>query len=274
MFLISTFLYSQEQLNLGDNILQYVKDNPPSFKTEGTDTFQIDEGRIDYFKYKDVTDKEDLKILVINDTYIVGALQNINGRDRLYFDITGDGVLDSEIDFLIVPFWVIASTSQETSDSGNNNIEEVLDRAFAQFNSDENPYDSGSHLELVNNIVKVIADSEYPNRDLYYALFSYYLFGNNYPWEALQSLDYLSQKYRARYGDFHPLFYLQTIESLINGGYKKEAKPLIDDLLEISPEFVPGHVYKWQLEEDSLVKEKLYSDLKANYPDHWIVKQL
>ncbi|MDA3812031.1 MAG: hypothetical protein PF518_17065 [Spirochaetaceae bacterium] len=271
---ISSIVFSQEQLNLGDNILEYIKQNPPKFKTIGSQEFQIDEGRIDYYKYKDVTDHSDLKILVINDKHVIGALQFIKGKDRLYFDITGDGILDSEIDFMIVPYWVIAETSFGNIDRNENNLLSILDQAFEQYNSNENPFESGSHLKLVNEIVKAIADSDYPNRDLYYALFSYYLFGKNYPWEAVQAMDYLSRNYYDRFNNFHPLFYLHSTESLIDAGYTEEAKKLAYDLADLRPDFIPGQVYLYQLEGNPEKKQQMLNDLKKKYPDHWIIKNL
>ena len=73
----------------------------------------------------------------------------------------------------------------------------------------------------------------------------------------------------------HPLIDLWMIETLINvGADKKDLEPLLNDVLNLYPDFIPFQVYSWQLEKDKKVKENKYKNLKNKYPKHWIVKQI
>ena len=57
-------------------------------------------------------------------------------------------------------------------------------------------------------------------------------------------------------------------------GYKDDAANFANDLVTMWPEFIPGLVYQWQLEQNLETKNKYYKSLKELYPDHWIVIQI
>lgn len=266
-------LISQEALEVNDNVKIAIDSMAPQYKTIGQQIVPIPEGFIDYYKLQSETTDKDLKFLVIQDQYVVGVLQQVNGIDQILIDANGDGSLDYESQFLAIPYWVVAQKYHHNS-SAANNVEELLNQLVESFNSDQNPYLSGTHKKLTEDLLEFSSNESKPNRDLTYALYSYYTLGNQYPWAALQAINYLAKEYYGRYEADHPIFYLHILESLINLSYSDEAIKLADSLVEGWPDFVPGRVYQWQLETDKEKKKTLYKELKELFSEHWIVKQI
>ncbi len=272
VFLIAvSSLYAEDIALIEDNVLDLFNSYNPQYKTIGPKILNIPEGQIDFYKMKIDTDESDLKFLVIKDKYIIGVLQNVNGEDQLLIDANGDNLLDYYSQELTIPYWVVAS---ECNNHSNNeyNLDIYFDEAIEIFNGEVNPYSSGLHYQFTQKLLVSVSAPETPNRDIIYALYDYYNHGDQYPWVALQIINYISKTTYDRYKKDNLLFYLHTMESLINFGYSDRAIPLMEELVKKYPEFIPGLVYRWQLENDASKKEKYYKDLKTNYPNHWIVK--
>jgi len=272
-FVSAGWLHASDPMVLGENVLDAINQANPQFKVLGTQIVPIPEGTIDYYKLEAETDESDIKFLVVQDTYVVGVLQGNENVDEILVDANGDGTLDYASHTLVVPYWVVAQ-GYEHDGGSKDDFKIALDQAIENFNSVDNPYLSGAHSELQNILLSISGLENVSNRDLFYALFSYYYLGDRYPWEALQAIGYLSEKYYERYQEDHPLFYLHTLESLINLGYRDNARELADSLVQFWPHFVPGRVYQWQLEDDPDRKAELYDALKKSDPDHWIVQQI
>jgi hypothetical protein len=84
----------------------------------------------------------------------------------------------------------------------------------------------------------------------------------------------LGIRYNERFGNMHPLILLHIAESLLNSGNNELPVGIINNILSTNPNFVPAKVYSWQLEKDPTEKQRKYNDLKTNYKNHWIVKQI
>ena len=262
-------LYAEDVVQIDDNVLVLFNKYKPQYKTIGPRILDIPEGQIDFYKMKVDTDEKDLKFLVIKDKYIIGILQNIDGEDQLLIDANGDNILDYSSPELTIPFWVV---SLEYNHENKDNLDYYFDVAIENFNGEINPYTSGLHYQFLEKLLVSVSDPDMPNRDIIYALYDYYNHGDQYPWVALQAINYVNKTTNDRYKKDNLLFYLHTMESLINFGYSDRAIPLMKELVEKWPEFIPGLVYRWQLEKDASKKEEYYKDLKANHPEHWIVK--
>jgi hypothetical protein len=268
---ITTFIESQQILfDIGDNIVDYLKRNPASFIINGSNFVNTPDGRVDYLTYKAETSDIDTKFLVQYST-LFGVMQYENDAISLLYDITGDGNLDVRLDFLIIPFWVM-SESSFTNISSNNNLQQFLDNGQKMFNGNDNPYTNGAitaYITMFTSRYSVSTD----NRDLFFGMLEYYSFAE-YPALALMLISELAIRYEERFGSTHPLLLLHTAESLINLGNSEYALIFINDLLSISPDFIPAKVYSWQLERDPAIKQRKYTELKANHPNHWIVRQI
>mgnify|MGYP000976641242 CR=1 FL=1 len=92
----------------------------------------------------------------------------------------------------------------------------------------------------------------------------------------INGINNLKNLYAERFNEkqIHPLIVLHIIETAINKGNKDEARQFTEKAVKDFPDFIPLHVYSWQLEQDQNLKEQKYSALKKNYPEHWIVKQI
>jgi hypothetical protein len=267
-------VHAQENLSLGQDRNIYLQQYPPKYKTVGPTIINFPEGTIDFYKYKTETADEDIKILVILDKYPVGVLQSNRGESQFYYDLSGDGILDSEVATMEVPFWVVASNTDDTLKTENNNIKPYLDTFYQLFQNDENPYTSGKYIKNSNKLLDESTSLSLENRDLFYSLFCYYRWGNKYPAGAIAAIDYLASQYVDRFNADHPLFRLHFLESLINLGQEQQAMPFLESLLLMDPSFVPAQVYRWQLEKDPQQKKKCYEELKKQHPKHWIVRQI
>jgi len=114
-----TTAYSQNiTFKIKDNIVEYCDRNPPQYLTPGPTLLNIPEGTQNFLKYKEETTPKDIKFLE-NNQYIVGILQNINGDDQLLYDLNGDGLLDSRVPIMIVPFWILSKSINTQKNSEN-----------------------------------------------------------------------------------------------------------------------------------------------------------
>ncbi len=94
LLLIASFsIHAQENLTLGQDLNEYLKQHPPLYKTIGTKLVDLPEGATDFYKFKQQTNDSDIKILMILDKYLVGVLQSEKGKSKLYYDLSGDGII-------------------------------------------------------------------------------------------------------------------------------------------------------------------------------------
>ena len=264
-------VYSQQLLfKVGDNIIDYLNQNPTQYLTQGTLLMDSPDGQVDFLKYKANTIETDTKYLV-QGSNVFGVMQNDNISTYFLYDINGDGILDCEHDFLFLPFWVL-SESGYTKTVVDNNLLEYLDNGYKMFNGKENPYSSGSMRKYLTDFASNTGIANY-NRDLFYAILEYYSFAQ-YPELALMILFEFETRYKERFGSSHPVIILHIIESMINNGYRENAADFIKEYESKYFDFIPLKVYSWQLEKNPLIKQQKYEKLKQEHPEHWIVLQI
>jgi hypothetical protein len=270
-FLFGGVIFSQQIIfHIGDNIMEYINRNPPQFLRQGTFLYDIPDGGIDFLLYKTETSEKDTKFLVQGSS-VFGVMQYENNTTKFLYDITGDGELDVSHDSLLVPFWVLTK-SVHTKISKNNNVLRYLDNGIKMFNDNEDPYKNDAMRKYVAEFSSLINTSTV-NRDLFYGILEYYRLAQ-YPALALMIISELGIRYNERFGNIHPLISLHVAESLMNSGNGDLSVGYINNVLATNPNCVPAKVYSWQLEKDPAAKQKKYNDLKTNYRNHWIVKQI
>lgn len=104
---------------------------------------------------------------------------------------------------------------------------------------------------------------------------SFALYNQEFMRPSLELMEYMAGEYKTRFGGrVHPLIYLHTAETLINLNHSDEAKTYIDLLLGQDPDFIPAQAYAYRLEDDRAKAAERLTKLKAEHPNHWIVKQL
>jgi hypothetical protein len=274
LMFLSASAFCQENVALGQNMVTYLKEHPPTFKSTGPAVVGIPEGTVSFYKYKAKTDSTDLKVLMVLDKYPIGVLQSVNGKPQLLQDLTGDGVLETETQSIEIPFWAVAWNTQDGQKTQTNNAKQYLDGYYQLFQGDTNPFTSGKLQQYSAALLQQVVSGSGQNRDLLYALYCCYSWGSKYPAGTAASAVYLVENYTTRFKADHPLFYLQLLESAIDAADKESAHKFLDDLLKLDPGYIPAQVYRWQLETDPDKKKAYLADLKKTHPNHWIVSQL
>ncbi len=272
---LATPAFSQENVKPGQDLNDYLAAHPVRYKIVGPVIIPIKEGRVDFYKYSSSTTDAGLKVLSINDQYVVGVLQQENGVPKILMDMDGDGKLDTYVPNLIVPFWVVADDTPQAQRSSTNNVKSFLDDFYQSFQSDDDPSTpNGSLQQTIVRLRTSLQQDDLPNRDLLYALHSYYEIAVISPYEALVAWQYLVNGYLARFSADHPLLYLHTVETLINLGQLEQARDILSTFLSMTPDSVPGRYYQWQLETDPARKASEYKSLKQDHPKHWMVVKM
>jgi hypothetical protein len=272
--ILSASAFCQANLAIGQDLRAYLKNSSPTYKADGPKVLPIREGKVDFYTYKGTTESSDLRILVILDKYSVGVLQSVNGKQQVLLDLTGDGLLDTQVDGMEIPYWVVAANTEDKEKTATNNVKQYLDGYYQMFQADANPVSSGKLKSYSDALLKQIASGNGENRDLLYTLYCCYRWGNRYAAGTAAAAGYLAGSYSERFHADHPLFYLQIIESFLMTGDKEKARSYVERLLKLDPGFVPAQVYRWELETDPDKKQAYLADLRKTHPQHWIVSQI
>jgi hypothetical protein len=144
---------------------------------------------------------------------------------------------------------------------------------YEMFNNNISPYETDFDTKHLPKFVSAIIDTSIDNRDLYYAMFQYYNMSDN-PYLALLIISDLALRYNERFGTIHPLIKFHAAETLIDLGDTNNAMMFINEILSNSPDYIPAKVYRWQLENNPTVKQRMYKELKENHQNHWMVRQI
>lgn len=129
--------------------------------------------------------------------------------------------------------------------------------------------------QMVNammNLIKFNSDPNLPNRQLVVFLYEY-INSVDQPETALTWIRALKEEYKNIYGNTHPLIYLYEGESLINNKQRSKAYEHFKEFQKVYPESVLAMCYIYETEPNSNLKKTWLSFLKAEHPNHWIVKK-
>ena len=218
-------------------------------------------------------DPSEIVCIKINGQYAAIA-QSVDDKIEYLFDVDGDGILESKTTSMLVPAWTFRK-SKNLNKSSTNNVKHYLDTLMKFFNGNENPYQTGTVRKTLDELQSLVANTKTPNRDVLFALFTYYRF-IQYSSEADSiALAEFEKLYKERFSlDCPEIIFLHKIETCINQGNITKALSLIKQGSALFPNCIPIQVYSWQLEENKTLKEQKYKSLKQKYPNHWIVKQI
>jgi len=269
---VSTFLYAESPLKIGD---KYTSVEKNSIILRSGQINALAESNIELLTPNDNLEFEDIILVKINKKN-VGILEFVDGKEQYIFDFDNDGILDLEVPFPMVPIWIMTDSNEVKKDD-NNNVEKYFNEIIELFNGTENPFGSGTISKVVDSIKWDIGDPRVTNRDVLYGIWLYYGIAQEFSPELdFKILDEIEKVYKNRFGlkDTPNLILLHKIETLINQNNSAEAKKLIKIGEKQFPDCIPIKVYSWQLEDNKKTKEKKYKELKQNYPNHWIVKQI
>jgi hypothetical protein len=267
---ISGSVYSYDMLKIGDNVVEYVQKNPVKIKLNNIKPIsEWPEGRVIFYTYSQKAGESPV-IVFANFNYCIGVLQGKGTNSYYLFDLDGDNNLDTKTTFDVLPYWVVLADS--TNRSKKDNITRIMDELYQAYQDDEGPAD---RLIGVNQMIAAFfPDNNIPNRDMAYLLYFYMKYNQALPEQSISALNMLTQAFQDRFNKIHPLILLYSLESHINMGDKKGARDILKELKKVDPEYIPGMVYDYQLEEDLMKAKTKYDELKKKYPNHWFVKQV
>ena len=257
-------------LDIGDNMSTILDENPPTLFSKFDSESLLPEENVTLYFYNNASFDEQNVFVSVDDNYIIGVLRD----DKFLLDMSGDGVLDSEFFYIVIPFWVIAYNTSEESTTSDNTWGPFLDKLYLELQKDDSIFENGGYGSIIDEIYLKLIDTSVMNRDILYCLYSYNKLRDDHLWAAAQALAYLSKNYTQRYGQDHPLLMLYSIESAIGLGFRNTARSVVDSLLKYFPDCVPALAYQYILERDSVKKSILLDDLKKDHGDHWMVKDL
>ncbi len=256
-----------------DNIIEFCKEKRPKFMTAGPQLIAgMPETVQNFLKFKEKTTDADTKILE-SENFIVGVLQNNDGKNEILYDMDGDGILDVYSERMFVPAWVLFRLDSANK-TPKNNTDAYLDSFYELFNANENPYTSGRLNGFLTRMIKDLANERLENRDIIYGIFLYYaLQKQKNTYLNFSNMQMVLNEYLDRFHQeiAHPLLFLWIIEEYIPLGEKDKACSITEDAKDEYPDFIPFKVYSWQLEKDPEIKKEKYKELKKNYPKHWII---
>ena len=156
-------------------------------------------------------------------------------------------------------------------DSSDKTCQKLLSDFYYCFESDSglaNP----RMISAMMNQFKYKADQNLPNRQIAVLLYEYTNSVDN-PEQALTWIRALKDEYKNVYGQTHPLIYLYEGESLINSNQRSKANEHFKEFQKAYPQSIVAMCYIYETEPDNNLKKTWLSVLKAEHPNHWIVKQ-
>jgi hypothetical protein len=157
-------------------------------------------------------------------------------------------------------------------DSSDKTCKNIYDNYYESFESDEG-LKSKKMGVAITSMFQCKLDPNSPNRQLV-LLLEGYMNSISTPEKALAWIEAMKKEYKNIYKTEHPLILLYEGESLINGKRAADAKAHFNRFLKAYPKSVMAWVYIYKMETDKRLAQTWLSVLKAEHPNHWVVKEL
>ena len=270
LLFISIQSFGQEKIKfeIGDSYREYYSRNEVKYSFPG-DTINIwpESNYLFYSYFQGIQDS--LPIFISMNGEIAGALQGIDPNAHYIYDMDGDGKFDFVSEELLLPYWIVYKYASKDS---INNIRPYLDLLYYTFQSNQGPVPENDHMKnFIDGFYQFAPDTEIPNRDIMYLL---YLYTVGYSLELnLNVIEMFKYLYTNRFRENHVIIMLYLGESLLQLGENEKALEYFKLLNERAPDFIPAKYYLADLETDATKREKMFTELKQKYPDHWMFKE-
>ncbi len=213
--------------------------------------------------------EDDNRIFLSMNFYPFGVLVEKNDTHVFLIDFDGDSYLDFEANYLYIPPWVI-SLNSNGSHSGNFMLE-YLDLTSKAFQSDELPQDSDDMKIRTTKLIEIADNRNAEDRVyVYYDYLYNYLYSRKEYETAYYCLQNLFQSMNSPQNE---TILIYMVELAYRNGQLNESRGLNNILIEYFPDFIPGLVYQYILEEDQELKEKYKMVLLEEHANHWMVKE-
>ncbi len=270
LLFISIQSFGQEKVmfEVGDSFREYFSRNEVKYTFPG-DTVNIwpESNYLFYSYFQGV--KDSLPIFLSMNGEITGALQGVDPNAHYIYDMDGDGKFDFVSNELLLPYWIIYKYANKDS---INNIKPFLDELYYTFQSNQGPVPENEHMKnFINGFYQFAPNTEIPNRDIFYLLYIYTVgYSLELNLDAIEKFKYL---YTERFNENHITIMLYLGESLLQLGEREKALEYFKYINENAPDFIPAKYYLADLETDAIKREKMFTELKQKYSNHWMFKE-
>jgi hypothetical protein len=198
-------------------------------------------------------------------------LENGSGRYVLY-DLDGDGVLEFKTTTKdhYIPNWILFKAKMKRRYP--KDFLKICNDFYEGFNSINGPSRQKT-VELINTMKSVVDDKNAYNRDIYYALLSYYLIPdrNEFRNGIIYSLQkHISINYN---GESSPLFFLFFGETFMSAGRPELARSMFEGLKEYDNKSLIADFYIAKIDDGLSKTNKNISQFMKKYPNFWALKK-
>jgi hypothetical protein len=192
-------------------------------------------------------------------------------------DLDGDSVIDTETSLMWLPAWTFKKTVAASKDSTAFRLLNKIYETTMQ--SDQNDYADSAVSNLLN---KYRTNISLPDRNIIYLFDSYRRITldaskqkQKPPAEICLSIaDELSNECMKAFGKIPTIVAVYKGEAMLNSSLYSVAHQHFKTWLTYYPNSVALQVYDYKMEENKAEKERKRNLLKANHPNHWMVKEL
>jgi len=259
--LASHFMYTQE-ITVGMTLKTLTQNINENDLTNKTDLGLWLENEIYIYKI----DGED-RLLVSMNYYPFGVITHKDGKSYFLIDFDGDSILDREIEYLYVPPWVI----RNFSNGGNtgDTIKNMLKLSTSAFQGNDLPYENEAMKTRTKELVLAAKDRGYDDRPyIYYEYLYNYLYKKRELDSAYECLETL---YISLNKEMDSTLLIYMVELANKRGQLDEARQINNLLITNFPNFIPGIVYQYILEENITIKNEYRNSLLEKNSNHWLV---
>jgi hypothetical protein len=210
-------------------------------------------------------------LLISKNYYPFGVF--IKDDDPYYLiDFDGDSILDTQIEILFVPYWVVSLNSKVKNN--NINIKTIFDLFYKAYQNNDMK-NSELIFDGLREIIQAGQNISYPNRDI---LYIFYLYDNLYSRKeyelCLKYLELLDKMMISRFGgNTHSIILIYLVETLYKLGNYQKATEVNNMLMKLHPECITSMVYQVLLETNPNKKNNMREILLRNHSEHWLVKE-
>ncbi len=197
-----------------------------------------------------------------------------NGKTLYYYDMSFDERIDTISDRIIPPFWIFFPYQSVKRDP-NPQFTEYCDSLYKVLQGTPGPEKDPEMDKIHNELEKIKNDTSLHSRDMFYILWYYLTYKDEFPFTCQTVLNLLLVGTEMRYDEIHPLImYYRTVHQ-ISQGFIANARESLAELIKTDPDFIPAKFLEYQIGDYSQrKKKKILENLNKQYPDHWMLGEI
>jgi hypothetical protein len=186
------------------------------------------------------------------------------------YDFNGDGVFEYRANQqFFIPPWIVYKMN--ISRNRPNEFINICSDLYNMYNSNEG-VDNQKLTEILNNIIVKIKNTAEANRDIYYSLFQYFQFYNQYPEIALNIMLALGDHMIYETDEMIPLILLYSGEASFKSGNIEKSLLYFNGLKSIDRNSIVADYYIALLNDRKNNTIHNMNEFKNKYQIFWMIK--